>query len=144
MTPMTPSKPPAQGAEWIETPESSVPKANVVQPAGALSLEDQAARVRQTWVLVGTLIAISIIAGIVIMRIRRSILAKATHDREDLRMMESLRRMRDSGEMTEAEFQAARKRMISKMAPLPQSPSGAGQGSARGMAGVKGRVPPGE
>jgi len=81
------------------------------------------------WVI--ALIVVIMVGGVLVMWLRRKILmAEAASDQEG-GLMESLRKMRDSGQMSQEEFDATRKAMLSRMTrhthppgPTPAKPKG--------------------
>lgn len=71
--------------------------------------------------LLGALIVVVVVAGLVIMKIRASMLSK---EREgDDGVFAGLRAMRDAGKLSSAEYDAARKRLAAKAAGLPVPPA---------------------
>ena len=67
-----------------------------------------------TWVVV--LIAVIMVGGIVLMWMRRRIFAADTAEQAAGGLMESLRKMRDSGQMSQEEYDATRKAMATRIA----------------------------
>lgn len=71
----------------------------------------------------GVLIGLAIIGGVVMMLVRRRVLARDQESQEGL--MESLRKMRDSGVMSRDEYDAARRSIATKLATrLAARPTG--------------------
>lgn len=69
-------------------------------------------------VAVGLLIVCTVVLGMLVMRARRRLLARhETHD--ELSLMESLRRMRDRGDMSIEEFEQARRALIGRATRRP-------------------------
>ncbi len=72
---------------------------------------------------VGLLIVLTMVLGLLVMRARRRLLAR--HEAHDqLSLMESLRRMRDRGDMSVEEFERARKALIDRAARRPAPAAG--------------------
>lgn len=69
------------------------------------------------WVAI--LAALMIAGGMVIMLLRRRLFTQETGGDETL--MQSLRRMRDTGEMSQEEFEATRKSLIAKVKAKPRA-----------------------
>ncbi len=67
------------------------------------------------------LVALTLLGGLGIMLFRRKLL-KTEDDAGDETLFESLRRMRDSGEMSIEEYEAARKTMVKKAAAKMEKP----------------------
>jgi len=83
-----------------------------------------------TWVLVLILAVMAL--GVAVMVVRRKVLAKENSVADAAGLMESMRRMRDSGQITREEFDAMRRSMARKAK---------GDGPARGhAAGGAGRL----
>lgn len=95
------------------------------QPAGP-GKGDPAALV--TWVLVLILAVMAL--GVAVMVVRRKVLAKEASGADAAGLMESMRRMRDSGQITREEFDAMRRSMARKA--KGESPA---RGNAAGGAG---------
>lgn len=77
----------------------------------------------QVLIWVGVLIVVVAVGGGVLLAYRRRILDKGTQDQAGL--LDSLRAMRDSGQITPDEFDAARKRMAARVAGVAPPPSAA-------------------
>lgn len=86
----------------------------------------------------GILIVITVVAGLVVLAVRKRILSKSTDGSDEGSLMDSLRGMRDRGEMTSEEFEATRRAMIERLrgdraAPgQPSKPTGAPRPPTRG------------
>ena len=83
---------------------------------------DRGSAIGQAWVWIGVLIAVTIIAGLALIQYRRRVLAAEAEDAGGQGILEMLRRARDRGEMTEQEFQTARKRLVGEMAARMKAP----------------------
>jgi len=97
---------------------------------GFLELLAQARSGRDTGdvvVWVGVLLAVVIVGGIVLMVLRRRMLSADAADQGG-GFMDTLREMRNSGQMSQEEYDAARKTMAARLAGDP---------SVRGTANVK-------
>lgn len=70
--------------------------------------------------LLGALIVVVVVAGLIIMKIRASMLSKGRESDEGI--FAGLRAMRDSGELSLDEYDAARKRLAAKAAGVPPPP----------------------
>lgn len=74
-------------------------------------------------VLVGSFVALCLIAGAVIIVVRRKMLAPDHASSDQGSLLEQLRQMRDRGEMSQEEFDQTRAAMLSKLrsdlGPLP-------------------------
>lgn len=77
---------------------------------------------------VGVMLAVSVVGGLVILRYRRKLTAEESAE-SDATIMESMRRAVDRGEMTQAEFDAIRARMIERMTGRAPVSSEDGSGS---------------
>jgi hypothetical protein len=67
-----------------------------------------------TWVVV--LIGVIMVGGLVLMWMRRKIFAAEAAEQQASGLMESLRKMRDSGQMSQEEYDATRKAMATRIA----------------------------
>lgn len=63
----------------------------------------------------GLLIVVTVVGGLVVLALRKRMLAKASPAADEASLMDSLRAMRDRGEMTSEEFEATRRAMIERM-----------------------------
>lgn len=88
-------------------------------------------------VLVGSFVALCLIAGAVIIVVRRKMLTPENPTADQGSLLEQLRQMRDRGEMSQEEFDQTKARMLSKLrsdiGPLtgmrkPASPPNSGSG----------------
>lgn len=77
---------------------------------------DHAKAYAQLWLGVGIMIALTIVAGLLLMRYRRGVLGASADPESGEGIMQMLRRARDRGEMTEEEYQAARRKLVGEMA----------------------------
>lgn len=115
---------PAQDAE-VEAPRHR--GGDRVQGGGPVQGEgpplDRAKAYGQLWLGVGLLIALTIIAGLILMRYRRGVLGAAADSEGGESLLQMLRRARDRGEMTEEEFQAARRKLVGDLAAKVKAPS---------------------
>lgn len=68
----------------------------------------------EAWLWVGILIVVTIAGGLALMWYRRRVLAAASTEGAE-GFMETMRRMRASGEMSEEEFQAVRRNLVAGM-----------------------------
>ncbi len=86
----------------------------------------------------GILIVITVVAGLVVLALRKRILGRPTEGSDEGSLMDALRGMRDRGEMTSEEFEATRRAMIGRLrgdraSPGPPSkPTGAPRPPTRG------------
>jgi uncharacterized membrane protein len=64
---------------------------------------------------VGVLIVVAVVGGLAILYLRRRVLAEAGDADAQGGLMESLRAMRDSGEISQEEFDAARSSMLRRV-----------------------------
>jgi hypothetical protein len=64
---------------------------------------------------VGVLIVVAVVGGLAILYLRRRVLAEAGDADAQGGLMESLRAMRDSGEISQQEFDAARSSMLRRV-----------------------------
>ncbi len=70
----------------------------------------------QVWVFVGVLIVLTMLGGLLIVKYRKIMLGGADEPDDTKGLMNSLRELRDSGEMSEEEYQQTRRRLVEKMA----------------------------
>lgn len=80
----------------------------------------------QIFFVVGLLIGAAVVLGLVILLVRRKMLGVESSTADQAGLMDQLRHLRDSGEITPEEFDAARKSMVSRMTkdtPKPPKPS---------------------
>lgn len=83
-------------------------------------------------VMVGLLIGVLVGAGVVLMILRARLLRGEPDGRETVQgVLESLRELRDRGELSEAEFNAARAKLVARVARAPK-------GDTSGLAGGPG------
>jgi hypothetical protein len=83
-------------------------------------------------VLVGVLIALVIAGGVVVMLLRKRLLAKDDAS-ADVGLFDALKQMRDRGEMTQEEYEAARRKVVEKTkAAMKASGSAKSKGAAKG------------
>jgi uncharacterized membrane protein len=74
-------------------------------------------------VWVGVLIALIIAGGVVVMLLRKRLLAKDDAS-ADVGLFDALKQMRDRGEMTQEEYEAARRKVVEKTkAAMKQAPA---------------------
>ena len=69
----------------------------------------------QIFFVVGLLIGAAVVLGLVILLVRRKMLGVESSTADQAGLMDQLRHLRDSGEITPEEFDAARKSMVSRM-----------------------------
>lgn len=69
----------------------------------------------QIFFVVGLLIGAAVVLGLVILLVRRKMLGRESAGAEQAGLMDQLRHLRDSGEITPEEFDAARKSMVARM-----------------------------
>lgn len=74
-----------------------------MQPVGQ---KDPSQALIDAWPYLGGLIVLAIVGGLVILAIRRRLLSKG-HAEADESLMQTLRRMRDHGEISHAEYEAS-------------------------------------
>ena len=84
---------------------------------------DRAKAYGQLWLGVGLMIALTIIAGLILMRYRRGVLQAQAESEGGEGLLQMLRRARDRGEMTEEEFQAARRKLVGDLAAKIKAPA---------------------
>lgn len=84
---------------------------------------DRAKAYGQLWLGVGLMIALTIIAGLILMRYRRGVLQAQADSESGEGLLQMLRRARDRGEMTEEEFQAARRKLVGDLAAKIKTPA---------------------
>lgn len=65
---------------------------------------------------VGVLVVLAVVGGVAVLAFRRKLLGPGSDTPPEEGLMDSLRRMRDSGQLTKEEFDAARKSMAMKAA----------------------------
>jgi predicted nucleic acid-binding Zn ribbon protein len=83
-------------------------------------------------VLVGVLIALVIAGGVVVMLLRKRLLAKDDAS-ADVGLFDALKQMRDRGEMTQEEYEAARRKVVEKTkAAMKASGSAKSRGAGKG------------
>jgi hypothetical protein len=76
---------------------------------------------------IGVILFATIAGGFVVLMMRRRLLAPRDSAADHAGIMDSLRAMRDRGELSQAEFEAARRSMIEKaMSRKPQATPGKG------------------
>lgn len=63
----------------------------------------------------GILIVVTIVGGLVVLAIRKRILARSSDGADEGSLMDSLRAMRDRGELSPEEFEATRRAMIERV-----------------------------
>lgn len=81
----------------------------------------------QIFFVVGLLIGAAVVLGLVILLVRRKMLGAESSNAHQAGLMDQLRHLRDSGEITPEEFDAARKSMVARMtkdSPKPPKPRG--------------------
>lgn len=69
----------------------------------------------QIFFVVGLLIGAAVVLGLVILLVRRKMLGSESSSAEQAGLMDQLRHLRDSGEITPEEFDAARRSMVARM-----------------------------
>ena len=87
------------------------------------------------WALLGGLIVAVIVLGLIIMKVRSSMLAKHSEASQE-GLLEGLRRMWDTGEISRDEYDAARKNMVARMAGMKAPPRPPAPGEVRSPPGV--------
>lgn len=92
----------------------------VVVPGGSasapVSSASRAEQLSKVWMFVGVLIVLSVLGGFAIMRYRKIMLGSVEEPDDAKGLMDSLRALRDSGEMSEEEYQQTRRRLAEQMA----------------------------
>lgn len=63
----------------------------------------------------GILIVITVAGGLIVLAIRKRILSKSSDAADEASLMDSLRALRDRGEMSNEEFEATRRAMIDRV-----------------------------
>lgn len=80
----------------------------------------------------GILIVVTIAGGLAVLAIRRRVLGRGSETEDQGTLMDSLRGMRDRGEMTPEEFEAAKRAMVERMrAAIAAGEGGKAAGDAR-------------
>ncbi|MCC6427265.1 MAG: hypothetical protein IT435_10650 [Phycisphaerales bacterium] len=79
-------------------------------------------RLFDTWPYIAGLILLAVIGGIAILLIRRNLLTKPDALANES-LMESLRRLRDTGEMTHKEYESTIRAMAVRIAAKPAKPT---------------------
>lgn len=95
----------------------------------------QSARTTQLVVAIAALIAAVLLLGLIIMVMRKRLLARDNAADAGRSFMEDLRHMRDRGDITQDEFDATRRRIIERAKKPPDAaspPKGRGPGTASG------------
>lgn len=86
---------------------------------------------RSVLLWLGVLILVTVAGGLMLMWYRRRVLGKVGVEDEST-FMDELRKARDSGEMSQVEFDAARRQMIARMRGKPDTVPGAAVVRAKG------------
>lgn len=79
------------------------------------------------FMVVGLLIGAAVVLGLVILLARRRLLGQESASAQQSGLMDQLRRLRDSGEITPEEFDSARKSMVARMTRDAPKPSNGGR-----------------
>ena len=100
----------------VETsqPGMGVPAQVVVQSTPNQRGPSSSNPVGEAWLWIGVLIVVTVVGGLGLMWYRRSLLAASQAETSE-GFMESIRRLRASGEMSEEEFQAVRRNLIASI-----------------------------
>lgn len=80
----------------------------------------------QIFFVVGLLIGAAVVLGLVILLVRRKMLSNESTSAQQSGLMDQLRQLRDSGQISPEEYDAARKSMVARLAreaPKPPRPS---------------------
>lgn len=80
---------------------------------------------------IGVLIVVVVVGGLVLVHVQKRMLKPPSAGPGAAGIMEELRRMRDSGAMTDEEYEATRKTMARKLAPSATPASAKGSNPAR-------------
>jgi hypothetical protein len=83
----------------------------------------------QAGIYIGVLIVLALIGGFVILAVRRRMLAKDSATADET-VMEAMRRMRDSGEITQAEYEATIRSIASRFGKPSTNSDAAGHAGA--------------
>lgn len=81
-----------------------------------------AAGVTRILLPIGGLIILTILGGLGVMAVRRRMLAKDSPASDQGGLLDDLRRMRSSGQISQEEFDAARKSIAARLAGKPSAP----------------------
>ncbi|MEK6702568.1 MAG: hypothetical protein AABZ53_09910, partial [Planctomycetota bacterium] len=84
--------------------------------AGSPAPSTRAEQLSKVWIFVGVLIVLTILGGVAITRYRKVMLGTADEPDDTKGLMDSLRALRDSGEMSEEEYQQTRRKLTEQMA----------------------------
>ncbi len=95
-------------------PGAGVSAPVVVQPSPASRAPEGGNPVGEAWLWIGILIVVTVVGGLGLMWYRRNLLAAAQIENNE-GFMESIRRLRASGAMSEEEFQAVRRNLIASI-----------------------------
>lgn len=123
---------PSENIETGTLPDAPPAPVVVQQHGGASTGIDSgpgSSTVGDAWLWIAILIGVAIVAGAALMAYRRRVLAASESESPET-FMETMRRMRASGEMSEEEFQAVRRKLIGAMkdrAPRPAPRDGEGR-----------------
>ncbi|MBL8965040.1 MAG: hypothetical protein KF787_03250 [Phycisphaeraceae bacterium] len=102
--------------------------------------QDASRALMETWPFLVGLIVVAMVGGVVIMAVRRRLLARDSGAGDET-LMESLRRLRDRGEMSRAEYESTVRTIARRAASRPSGSASTEPGSSGGMAGVTGQSP---
>lgn len=93
-----------------------------------------------TLLWVGVLMGVVIVASVVILAVRQRFLGPETSGVDQRGFLDELRAMRDRGELSEEEFDAARRKMVAAISERdPEAGGGGGRLGGAGLAGSGGR-----
>jgi hypothetical protein len=85
----------------------------------------------QVLLAVGVCIALVIIGAVAVLLLRRTLFAKGTETEASNGLMDSIRKLRDEGKMSEDEYQAARRAMSARARTQFDAPRPPDKGSKR-------------
>lgn len=83
-------------------------------PLPQLLLAESSKSSTQALLYIGIIIFVTIAGGFIVLMMRRRLLSPQDASADHAGIMDSLRAMRDRGELSQAEFEAARRSMIEK------------------------------
>lgn len=102
--------------------------------------QDASRALMETWPFLVGLIVVALVGGVVIMAARRRLLARDSGAGDET-LMESLRRLRDRGEMSRAEYESTVRTIARRAASRPSGSASVDPGLPGAMAGVTGQSP---
>lgn len=122
-----PTDPPADPPQTDPAAESAAPQASTSQPSG----DHERAGPGAGLIAVGSLIALCIVAGLIVLAVRKRLFASDTNGEDSGLLLDSLRDMLKSGQITQAEFDAAKKTMVAKLSASLAAGQGVNPGGSK-------------